>query len=216
MPPSIPIDPKGAIAMNSLKLIRYSAWASVALLGLVIAFVLLNPDKRDNQAVGGRVGGPFQLALAKGGILDSASLKGKPYALFFGFTQCPDVCPGTLTELTALLDEMDKGAAKAKLKDFRVYFITVDPERDTAELLINYLSAFDSRIAGLVPTLEALPGLAKQFAAFYQKVPTSSGYTMSHTSAVYLFNAAGVFAGSVDIQESKDNQRAKLERLIGS
>jgi protein SCO1 len=200
--------------MNPLKLIRYGAWAAVAALGIVIAFVLLTPDKRADQAGGGRIGGPFQVAMAKGGVLDSASLKGKSYALFFGFTQCPDICPGTLTDMTALLDEVDKGNQGPKAKDFRIYFVTVDPERDTAELLTNYLSAFDSRVVGLVPTLEALPALTKQFAAFYQKVPTSSGYTMNHTSAVYLFNPTGGFAGTIDIQESKANQKSKLERLL--
>ncbi len=202
--------------MSALRLLRYGAWAAVAALGIVIAFVLLNPVKRSDQAAGGRVGGPFQLAMAKGGVLDSASLKGKPYALFFGFTQCPDICPGTLADMTALMDEMDKGPLAARLKEFRIHFITVDPERDTAELLANYLSAFDSRVVGLVPALAALPALAKQFAAFYQKVPTSSGYTMNHTSAVYLFNAEGIFAGSIDIQESRVNQKAKLERLLRS
>ena len=200
--------------MNAIKLIRYSAWVVVAALGLVIAMVLLNPAKKTDQAAGGRVGGAFQLATAKGDMLDSTSLKGKPYAMFFGFTQCPDICPGTLTELTALLDEADKGPLAAKTKPFRVLFVTVDPERDTPALLANYLSAFDGRITGLIPTVEALPALAKQFAAFYQKVPTTSGYTMNHTAAVYLFNKEGVFAGTLDVQESKADQKAKLERLL--
>jgi protein SCO1 len=200
--------------MTGLSVIRYGAWAAIAALGIVIAVVLLNPAKKTDQAAGGRVGGAFQIATAKGGVLDSASLKGKPYGLFFGFTQCPDICPGTLTDMTALMDELDKGATAAKIKDFRILFITVDPERDTAELLANYLSAFDGRIIGLVPTLDGLPALAKQFAAFYQKVPTTSGYTMNHTSAVYLFNSEGVFSGTLDIQESRANQKAKLERLL--
>jgi protein SCO1 len=200
--------------MNAMKLIRYSAWAVVVALGIVIAMVLLNPAKQADQAAGGRIGGAFQLATAKGDMLNSASLKGKPYGMFFGFTQCPDICPGTLTDITALLDEADKGASAAKAKAFRVLFVTVDPERDTPELLANYLTAFDGRITGLIPTLEALPALAKQFAAYYQKVPTTSGYTMNHTAAVYLFNKEGVFAGTLDIQESKANQKAKLERLL--
>jgi protein SCO1 len=201
--------------MNALSLIRYSAWATIGLLGLLIGFLLLTPAKRSDQATGGRVGGPFHLAQARGGMLDSETLKGKPYALFFGFTQCPDICPGTLADFTALMDEMDKGPLAAKLKDFRMLFVTVDPERDTAELLSSYLTAFDSRVSGLVPKIEDLPALAKQFAAFYSKVPTTSGYTMNHTSAVYLFNAQGVFSGTIDIQEARANQKAKLARLMG-
>jgi protein SCO1 len=199
--------------MNALRLIRYASWVAVAALFVVIAVVLLNPAKRPEQGAG-RVGGPFRLATATGGVLDSASLAGRPYGLFFGFTQCPDVCPGTLTEVTALFDEIDKGPQAARAKDFRVYFVTVDPERDTAELLKNYLSAFDNRVVGLVPSMEALPALAKQFAAFYEKVPTSSGYTMNHTAAVYLFDAKGAFSGTLDYRESRENQLQKLTRLL--
>jgi protein SCO1 len=200
--------------MKAIHIIRYGAWAAIAALGILIATVLLTPPKTADLAQPGRIGGPFQLTMAKGGELNSTSLRGQPYALFFGFTNCPDVCPGTLAELTQLLDELDKGALAARVKAFRVYFITVDPERDTAEMLASYLSAFDSRVVGLVPKLEALPALAKQFAAYYTKVPTTSGYTMNHTAAVYLFNSDGVFSGTVDMSESKANQRAKLERLL--
>jgi protein SCO1 len=199
--------------MTALKWIRYGSWAAVAALGLVIAFVLLTPERKPGQSAGA-IGGAFQLAQATGGVLDSASLAGKPFGVFFGFTQCPDVCPGTLSEVTQMLDELDKGAQGDKSKAFRVLFITVDPERDTADVLKSYLSAFDGRIAGLVPSMEQLPGLAKQFAAFYQKVPTSSGYTMNHTSAVYLFDAKGQFAGTLDIQESMANRKVKMERLL--
>jgi protein SCO1 len=200
--------------MNTLKLIRYGAWASIAALGAVIAIVLLSPPKRPEDGGAGRIGGPFQLAQATGGTLDSASLRGQPYGIFFGFTQCPDICPGTLTDVTALMDDLDKGPLKDRAKAFRVLFVTVDPERDTAETLKSYLSAFDGRIAGLVPTMEQLPGLARQFAAFYEKVPTSSGYTMNHTASVYLFDRQGRFAGTIDIKDTRSNQLSKLERLI--
>jgi protein SCO1 len=200
--------------MTALQLIRYGAWAAVAALGVLIATVLMTPPKTADLVQPGRIGGPFRLAMATGGELDSASLRGKPYGLFFGFTNCPDICPGTLTELTQLLDELDKRPLAAKARTFRILFITVDPERDTATMLASYLSAFDSRVVGLVPKLEALPALAKQFAAFYEKVPTSSGYTMNHTSAVYLFDGEGRFSGTLDITEAKANQRAKLERLL--
>jgi protein SCO1/2 len=199
--------------MTVFRLIRYVSWGVIAALGVVIAVVLLNPAKRPEQGAG-RVGGPFRLAMATGGTLDSASLAGKPYGLFFGFTQCPDVCPGTLSEVTALFDEIDKGPRAARARDFRMFFITVDPERDTAELLKNYLSAFDHRVVGLVPTMEMLPALAKQFAAFYEKVPTSSGYTMNHTAAVYLFDSKGAFSGTLDYRESRENQLQKLTRLL--
>jgi protein SCO1 len=201
--------------MSPLKLIRYGAWASIAALGLVIAAVLLSPPKKPGEAGGGRIGGPFKVAMASGGALDSASLAGEPYGVFFGFTQCPDICPGTLTDVTALMDELDKGPLAEKAKRFRVLFVTVDPERDTPEVLASYLSAFDGRIAGLVPTTEQLPALARQFAAFYEKVPTTSGYTMNHTASVYLFSRQGQFAGTIDLKDSRSGQLTKLQRLIG-
>jgi protein SCO1 len=201
--------------MSTLKLIRYGAWASIAVLGLVIAVVLLSPPRKPGEAGGGRIGGPFALPLATGGTLDSASLAGEPYGIFFGFTQCPDICPGTLTDVTSLMDELDKGPLAERAKRFRVLFVTVDPERDTRDILASYLSAFDGRIAGLIPTVEQLPALARQFAAFYEKVPTSSGYTMNHTASVYLFNRQGQFAGTIDLKDTRSNQLAKLQRLIG-
>ncbi len=200
--------------MNALKLIRYGAWASIAALGVAIAVVLLSPPQRPGEGGGARIGGPFQLAQATGGVLDSASLAGEPYGVFFGFTQCPDICPGTLSDVTALMDELDKGPLAERARRFRVLFVTVDPERDTADVLKSYLTAFDGRIAGLVPTMEQLPGLARQFAAFYEKVPTSSGYTMNHTASVFLFDRQGRFAGTIDIKDQRSNQIAKLERLI--
>jgi protein SCO1 len=200
--------------MSTLRLIRYGAWASVAALGLVIAAVLLSPPKKPGEAGGGRIGGAFKVAMATGGALDSASLAGEPYGLFFGFTQCPDICPGTLTDVTSLMDELDKGPLQERAKRFRVLFVTVDPERDTPDVLASYLSAFDGRIAGLVPTMEQLPGLARQFAAFYEKAPTSSGYTMNHTASVYLFDRQGRFAGTIDLKDTRSNQMSKLERLI--
>jgi protein SCO1 len=200
--------------MSTLKLVRYGAWVSIAALAVVIAVVLLSPPKKPGEAGAGRIGGPFRLVQATGGDLDSSSLAGQPYGLFFGFTQCPDICPSTLTDLTALMDEMDKGALADRAKRFRVLFVTVDPERDTPATLASYLSAFDGRIVGLVPALEGLPALARQFAAFYEKVATSSGYTMNHTASVYLFDAKGQFAGTIDIKDARSSQLSKLERLI--
>jgi len=200
--------------VTALRVIRYGAWGVTAILGIVVAYLLLTPQQKAGEGGAGRIGGAFELARAGGGTLDSRSLRGRPFGLFFGFTQCPDVCPTTLSDLTALMDDLDKGPLAAKAKDFRVLFITVDPGRDTPETLSSYLSAFDGRVVGLVPTDDQLAAVAKQHAAFYQKVETSSGYTMNHTSAVYLFDSASAFAGTLDIKESRENQKAKVVRLL--
>jgi protein SCO1/2 len=199
--------------MTPLQLVRYGVWAVIALIGVIVAATLLTPRQQASQQ-GGRIGGPFALAAHTGGTVDSRGLVGTPYAIFFGFTQCPDICPTTMLDMTELLKEADK-ARPAQAAAFRVYFVTVDPERDDLPLLKDYLSAFDSRLVGLRPTPEQLPEVTRLFAAYYRKVPTSTGYTMDHTSAVYLFDRQGVFAGTIDIRESRANQLAKLTRLLG-
>jgi protein SCO1/2 len=128
------------------------------------------------------VGGPFRLASSDGVTVDSAELEGKPFGIFFGFTHCPQVCPTTLDEMTRALQALGDEA-----KDFRPYFVTVDPERDTAPLLKEYVSNFDPRIKALIPTPKELPVLARAFGVVYEKVPMSDGgYPMNHTTTVYL------------------------------
>ncbi len=203
--------------MNTLKLIRYAAWAAIAALAVLSAIVLVAPRGADKvlSGAGATVGGPFTLASATGGSVDSATLKGKPYAVFFGFTQCPDICPTTMYEMTQNLKALDAKAGSAA-KDFRVYFITVDPERDDASLLKDYLSAFDPRIVGLIPKdQDELARIAKSFRIYYKKVPQpGGGYTMDHSAAVLLYDKNGDWAGTVDTQESDSAREAKLERLL--
>jgi protein SCO1 len=158
------------------------------------------------------IGGPFVLAAAKGGMVDSASLAGKPYALFFGFTHCPEVCPTTLYEMSNNLAALGDAA-----KDFRVFFITVDPARDTLSAMKDYVANFDPRIEALVPTEEQLKQLASDFRVYYAKVPTSDGgYTMDHTATIFLFGRDGRFAGTIGYDEAPEMRQAKLKRLLSS
>ncbi len=202
--------------MNALSLIRYTAWAAVAALAIMAGYVMLAPRGGGSGLSTASIGGPFVLASTTGTPLDSATLKGKPYALFFGFTQCPDVCPTTMFEMSQNMKTLDADPAlAAKAKAFKVYFITVDPERDDASLLKDYLSAFDPRIIGLIPKDgPELQRIAKEFHVFYEKVKTPSGYTMNHTASVFLFDGAGNWVGSLDSQESDETRVAKLRRLL--
>jgi protein SCO1/2 len=196
--------------MSTLKIIRYGAWASISALAIVVGVIMLSPRPATDQATGGSIGGPFTLATHEGKVMDSRSLAGRPYAVFFGFTQCPDICPTTMFELSQALRELGEPA-----RGFKAYFITVDPERDTQDLLKSYVSAFEPFIVGLIPTAEQLPAVARQFAAYYKRVPTGAGYTMDHTASVYLFDARGAFAGTLNHQESQEVMRQKLQRLLG-
>jgi protein SCO1 len=156
------------------------------------------------------IGGPFRLAAAKGGMVDSADLIGKPYGVFFGYTHCPEVCPTTMYEMSRALATLGDEA-----RDFRLFFITVDPERDTAPMLKDYLSNFDPRMEALVPTAAELPVVAREFRAIYAKVPTSDGsYTMDHTATVFLMGRDGKLVSTIRYTESPENRVAKLRRLV--
>jgi protein SCO1/2 len=201
--------------MSRVKLFRIATWAAIAILvGILIGFSGLLPGtERDNQpsATGvARVGGPFTLTSHTGERFDNARLAGKPYLMFFGFTHCPDICPTTLMELTDLMAELGPDANR-----IRPLFVTVDPERDTQEILSDYMTAFDERIVALRGTPKETEAVAKAFAAYYRKVPLEGGnYTMDHTAGVFMMDGEGKFSGILDIHEQRDAILAKLRRLV--
>jgi protein SCO1/2 len=114
--------------------------------------------------------------------------RGKLTVLFFGYTQCPDVCPTTMAEMAAVLKELGPAA-----DEVQVLFVTLDPERDTQELLASYVPAFDKRFLGLRGDAEATARTAKEFKVFYSKVPGSEPgqYTIDHTAGSYVFDREG-------------------------
>ena len=113
---------------------------------------------------------------------------GKVVVVFFGYTQCPDVCPASMAELAQIKKSL--GADGGKLQ---AVFITVDPERDTAELLKAYMANFDPAFLALRPTLDKLPELAKDFKIYYKKVDgkTPGSYSMDHSAGSYVFDTKG-------------------------
>jgi len=134
-------------------------------------------------------GNNFSLLDTNGNTKTMADYKGKVVVVFFGFTQCPDVCPTTLTEMDEALKLLGPKADKVQ-----VIFITVDPERDTASVLAQYVPAFNPRFVGLRPADEAgLEKVAKDFRIYYKKVPGSKpgSYTMDHSAGSYVFDQNG-------------------------
>ena len=117
-----------------------------------------------------------------------ADFKGRAVLIFFGYTQCPDVCPTTMAEMAAVMQQLGKQA-----DDLQVLFITLDPERDTAQLLSKYVPAFDRRFLGLYGDAAATAKVAKEFKVFYQKVPGKDpeNYTIDHTAGSYVFDRQG-------------------------
>jgi protein SCO1 len=196
-----------------VKRIRMAAWAAVAVLLVAAgAAYVWRPEFGALPAqmpLAAGIGGPFELVTHEGKRLSSAELKGTPYALFFGFTHCPDVCPTTMLELSNVIKKMGPDADR-----MRFFFVTVDTERDTPELLKLYLSNFDPRITGLIGTPAETAAVAKSYRAFYEKVPTKDGFTYNHTALVYLMDGDGRLAGTLNYQEPEDVQLKKLRRLV--
>lgn len=117
-----------------------------------------------------------------------ADFKGKAVVVFFGFTHCPDVCPTTMAEMAGVMHLLGPQAEKVQ-----VLFITVDPERDTPQLLAQYVPAFHPGFLGLVGDKAATDKVAKEFRVFYQKVPgkEAGSYTIDHTAGSYVFDPQG-------------------------
>lgn len=136
------------------------------------------------------VGGPFQLVNQNGVPTTEKALKGKWSAVFFGFTYCPDVCPGTLQGLAAATDQLGP-----KAKDLQIVFISIDPARDTPEQMKTYLSAdyVPKTTIGLTGTQEQVQAAAKAYKVYYAKVGDGPGYTMDHSTAIYLMDPKGRF-----------------------
>ncbi len=130
----------------------------------------------------------FALPDFNGKMRTLADFKGKAVVVFFGYTQCPDVCPTTMAEMATVMQELGPLADKVQ-----VLFITVDPERDTPELLSQYVPSFDPRFLGLVGNKAETEKVAKEFKVFYQKVPGKEpgSYTMDHTAGSYVFDPQG-------------------------
>jgi len=153
--------------------------------------------------------GHFEMVDSHGKTVTDKDFLGKPSVFFFGFTYCPNICPTTLTHLTALMKRLGSDADK-----IHVVFATVDPERDTPKAMSDYLSSFDRRIIGLTGTPAQVASMAREFYVLYQKVPLGDGdYTMDHSAEIMLFDATGQFKGTIDDQESGEAAFEKLKML---
>lgn len=203
--------------MRILKLIRYVAWTAVALVGFLGTALLLGWWQVDGaralkgaeHTAGAPIGGAFSLVDHEGRSVTDADFRGKPMLVFFGFTHCPEVCPTTLFEASNRLVKLGAGADK-----LQVLFITVDPERDTPQQLALYLQSFDKRIVGLTGSVEQVEAAVKAYRAYVKKVPTDSGYTMDHSSSVYVMAADGSFRTMIDYHEGEGPALAKIRMVL--
>ncbi|WP_428527874.1 SCO family protein [Roseibium sp.] len=201
--------------MSGLKLFRYVAWAAVAVLACVAgALVYLQTTSSNNSGALieplAAIGGPFELVSGDGETVTDQTLAGKPTVLFFGFTYCPDVCPTTLSELQGWIEVLGPDADKLNYA-----FVSVDPERDTPDVMRDYVGAFDDRILALTGSRENVDAMLKAYRVYAKRVPLDDGdYTMDHSAAVYLMNADNKFVGTIAYGEVEETALAKLKRLI--
>ncbi|WP_306027182.1 SCO family protein [Stappia sp. MMSF_3263] len=201
--------------MSGLKVLRYVAWAAVAVLlgaiGFVTAQHYLGPKDGGLLSPVASIGGPFTMVdAAAGRTVTEADFKGKPTAYFFGFTFCPDVCPTTLAETQMWIEKLGPDADKVNFA-----FVSVDPERDTPEVMRDYVAAFDDRIRPLTGSPEQVEAMLKAYRVYARRVPLDDGdYTMDHSAAVFLMDSDNRFVGTIAYEEAPENAMAKLRRLI--
>lgn len=200
-----------------IKAIRIVLWVAIAIAAIAYALLLGSSEDRKDLVSRSELpslqdfGGAFRLTDQRGATVTDKDVAGSPQAVFFGFTNCPDVCPTTLFGLTQLMEQLGSDADR-----LRVLFVTVDPERDTVEQLGTYMSSFDPRITALTGDGPSIDQMVRNFKAYYRKVPTESSYTMDHTALVFLMGADGRLVSTLDMHEATDVQLAKLRRLLKS
>lgn len=193
--------------------LRIVLWALVVVALAALAFLSFRPASTPSPQSGpmvmNSIGGPFTLAGSDGKPFSSTKLAGKPYAIFFGFTHCPDVCPTTLARMARLRQELGGGD-----KAFEIVFVTVDPERDGPSEVGKYAELFNSPIIGLTGSPAQIEQVKKQFGIFSKKVPDESGgYSVDHTSTVLLFDRKGDFVATIAPEEQDSTALAKLKRI---
>jgi protein SCO1/2 len=158
---------------------------------------------------GASYGRRFSLLDAHGQRRTLEEFRGKVVMLYFGFVQCPDVCPTALGRAAAVMHELGPLAS-----DVQLIFVTVDPERDTPELLREYMAAFDSRFVALTGALPDIEQTAREFKAYFSKVPTGSSYTMDHTALTYLFDRQGRIRVALRHEQSAQDYLADIRLLL--
>ncbi|MHA6298520.1 SCO family protein [Devosia sp. CAU 1758] len=193
---------------TTLRNFRIVLWVLVAVAAIgATALYAFRPPQRPL----GVTGQEFTLASTKGGTFTQNDLVGKPSLIFFGYTFCPDVCPTTLAETTAWRAQL--GLSE---DDLRIIFVTVDPERDTAEMVRSYVEGFDPSVIGLVGSVEETEKVKASFGVFSEKSGDveSEFYLVDHTALTFLIDADGTFEGTIAYEEASETARAKIERLV--
>ena len=180
----------------------------VIFLFIMLPIILSIQDKKD-EYVASVTGSSFSLKDVNNNTITEKSFEGPATALFFGFTNCPDVCPMTLNKLTLILDELKK-----EKKTLRVFFISIDPERDTPNIMKNYLSSFENTIVGITGKSEKIFVLSKSWGIKSQKIFSEDGnYTVDHSSPVLLLKN-GKYADRITHHDNIEESLKIIKRIL--
>lgn len=144
-----------------------------------------------------------------GSLLDSSSFKKQPSLIFFGFTQCPEVCPTTLNQLSQIIADL-----KSRIKKTNIIFVTLDPERDTQKHIKEYIKHFDKNVIGITGSIKDLKQLANNWGVFYEKIFISKNdYTLNHTATVFMIDKDGKYRGTIAWGENENSISQKIIKL---
>ena len=188
---------------------------SATLLILAVAIgstsLLLRPPPEGSGTGVALVGGPFSLVDHTGKRVSEQDFRGRFMLVFFGYTYCPDVCPTELQVMTAALDQLGPDADK-----FQPVFISIDPERDTPEVLASYVENFGPRLIGLTGSAEEMASVAKVYRVFYSKAGKtgSDEYLMDHSSILYLMGPDGGFVKHFTYTTDASALAANLKQIL--
>lgn len=186
----------------------------VVLAGLLLVGILLAGgiawEKWHDGAPTAKIGGPFELVDARNGkTVTDQDYKGKWLLIYFGYTHCPDACPTALNDLSLALDKLGD-----KRRDMAPLFITIDPERDTADVMKDYAASFAPDIVGLTGSAEQIAKAEKAYRVYAAKHPTKDGgYDMDHSSIIYVMDPSGRFVTNFTHETDPDQMATKLMSL---
>jgi protein SCO1 len=195
------------------ELVHLSALGLVILASVTFASALIMsqlPARTATSAV--TIGGPFTLSTPDGTAVTDQTYRGKWLLIYFGYTFCPNSCPTTLLEIAVALKKLGPDAAKVQ-----PLFITVDPQRDTPEVMKQYVQSFDPRIVGLTGTPEQIAAAAQEYGAYYVRHKTGPGpenYVMDHSTYLYVMDPHGKFVRAFDTNTSGDRIADALRELL--
>lgn len=194
--------------------LRLMLWGLVALAAAALVFLLTRPEPElpaptQTELPLASIGGPFTLVGADGQPFASTRLAGKPFAIFFGFTHCPDVCPATLARLAKLRRDLGRGD-----EAFNIVFVTVDPERDGPAEVGTYANLFATPVIGLTGTPAQIEQVKKQYAVASIKAPLPGGdYSVDHTASIFLMDRNGQFVATIAPEENEAVALDKVKRI---